>query len=191
MLEKKADLNILNREYKHSLLVALENKNVSFGIIKLLVESKCHMNENESNNLNYTIQIALENDWPLSTIQYLVENKSALDTKNRQFDTPLHTACAIKETPIEIIKYLVENKSDLNSKNNRHFLPLHFECEKFTLDVDKIKYLVEKKSDLNSLDYYQHFTPLQIFLKNKNVPFDLLQFFVENKSDLNLKFKDG
>ena len=110
---------------KPILLFTCENKQISFDIIKYLIESKSELNFN-SKYKKSPLHLACKNrNSTLEIIKLLVESKSDLNLEDGDNNTPLHFACKNEKISYEIIQYLVESKSYLNYKNNYSCSPLH------------------------------------------------------------------
>ena len=175
------------------------NKNISFEIIKYLVENKSNMNSKNCSDGETPLHIACKNEnISLEIIECLVENKSDLNLSESSFEnalhiarknknnlyfkhrgikgnTPLHIACENENISFEIIEYLVENKSDINLKDTFDYTPLHLACKNKNISSEIIKCLVEKKSDLNSKDTYNK-NPLQFASENENISVEIIEY---------------
>jgi ankyrin repeat protein len=59
----------------------------------------------------------------MPAIEYLVEHKADVNSKNNEGVTPLHLASA---TSCEICKYLIDHGADPNQRDNKKETPLHW-----------------------------------------------------------------
>ena len=104
LVEKKADLNLVNNKKNTALHCACENLDISFEKIKFLVENKAEINS-KNNNQDTPLHLACKNDCiTLEIIEYLIEKKSDILIRNTQKRTAFNICNENKNVEKEIIK---------------------------------------------------------------------------------------
>ena len=188
LIENKAKVNSLNQDMKTPLHLALEN-GVSNEILKILISNynQVHIQVKHVTNPFHSLYSNEDNQLPVETIKFMVENKSDFNTRNEIGNCLIHSAS--KKGNIELVKYLVELKANINSKNKNGSTPLHLYCGYKETSFENVKYLVEMKSDLNAKNKNGSI-PLTSAVYNLNTPIETLKYLIESKS-LPRPFKHG
>jgi len=116
----------------------------------------------------------------LSVVEYLVNQKADINSKDENDNTPLHFAA--RNGHLSVVEYLVNQKADINSKDENDNTPLHFAARNGHLSV--VEFLVNQKADINSKDENDN-TPLHFAARNGHL--SVVEFLVNQKADINSK----
>ncbi len=84
----------------------------------------------------------------LDIVQYLIDNGSDVNAKDKDNWQPIHFAAQKKN--LLMVKLLLDNGADINAQHGDGGTALH----KFVLDEDARKYLISKGADINLKNFH-------------------------------------
>jgi ankyrin repeat protein len=171
LLERGADVNLVNEEQTNALMLAHDNI-----VAKLLLDNGADPNVASD---GYTVLMSAD----LELCELLIQYGATVNYQNSTGTTALH-AHAFNGS-IDCVKLLVEHGADVNRRNMVGFTPLMLAVTNGSIDV--IKYLLGKV-DVNSRDLAGS-TALIIAAANGRT--DSMVCLLENNADVNLVNKQG
>ena len=153
-------------------------------------------------------------DGNLVEIRNLIANGANVNARNRNGETPLHSATASNDN-VEVIKFLVANGADVNAQDEWGGMPffimrnveiaefilsqgfdVNTKCERgrtplhvavFNDNAEVVKFLIANGADVNAQD--EEGTPLHLALLERNV--EIAKFLITQGADVNAKDVDG
>lgn len=84
----------------------------------------------------------------LEIVNYLIDQKAFINSKDNEGNTPLHIAVLNENS--ELTRCLIEKKSKINSQNKNGNTPLHLAALKGNFKL--VKYLSKMKADVNVIN---------------------------------------
>ena len=128
-------------------------------------------------SLPTTSQISFE------LIKFLIENKSALDFKSKDYSSAIHFAVKNANLTPPTLQYILENKATVNACNGSKETALTKALQVEKISIDIIKILIENKTDLNLSS--KDSSNLHHAARNTSVTSQIIHLLVDNKADLN------
>lgn len=176
LLERGADVNVINANGVSPLSVACFRENIEIG--QLLINYGANVNE-ETNNCSL-MQIGCWNN-NFKVVEMLINNKAIINSSdNNLYATPLYNACFKKN--FDIAEFLIKNGADIYLKNNGGDSLLHIAC--LNQEFEIVKFLVNQKIDVN-LTNDNGVMPLHIACGAGNV--QIVDFLLQNGADKEAK----
>jgi len=126
-----------------------------------LLANGTKVNEWFSND-NYDGWVGMQNSTPLHfssryghlhVVEYLVNQKAVINSKDNEYRTPLH--CAAINGHHRVVEYLVNQKADINAKDKFNRTPLHYSASNGHLSI--VEYLVNQEAVINEIDILVEF----------------------------------
>ncbi|XP_014785273.1 ankyrin-3 [Octopus bimaculoides] len=146
LIDYGANIKLLTRNRKAPINIATQAG--SADIVKMLKEES-ELLERKSHRKT-PLLLAIDQGH-LQIVQYIINSKGSVNSKDVNGATPLHYAA--KNGLFMFVKIFIENGADVNAKDKRMKTPLH---EAFIYGHDKVaNYLVEVGADLHCVDDIQ------------------------------------
>ena len=109
----------------------------------------------------------------LEIVKSLIEKGAKIDPKNKEDETPLHTAA--RDGNLEIVKYLIENGSKIDSRNQDDRSPHFLAAEDDHNDVvDYLTQVKKRKAEDEPEENFSSKDPCVICLEPRNGLYVLL-----------------
>ena len=115
----------------------------------------------------------------LSVVEYLVNQKVDINSKDNNNWTPLHYAA--KNGHLSVVEYLVNQKADINSKEDNNWTPLHYAAKNGHLSV--VEYLLHQGADFRDRINGQSY----LHWAAESGHLSVVEYLVNQKADINAK----
>ena len=109
----------------------------------------------------------------IQVLKYFFGSRALIDAKNKNGDTPLHTAA--NTSNIGNLKWLIENGASIDAKNINDDTPLHIAAN--TSNIELLKCLIDNGAWIDAKNKNGD-TPLHIAAKGSNI--NVLMCLIEN-----------
>ncbi len=179
LIEKKANVTILNKNNHTALDIAKQKGNVD--IIHVLdIATRYASSVQQDRDLLLAARLGY-----FDKVKDSIKNKADANTCNANGVTPLHMAAT--SGVLDVVKYLVEQGSNFNIVDIKKITPLHMAC--LYGHVEVAGYLIEKGANINALDSNE-LTPLHYATMNEGARFDFtIKLLIQKNADPNLTSK--
>ena len=178
LVEKGVDTNAVILLVKTPLTHAVEQEDVNYDIVKLLLDSKAEINMPDKTPWGMKALHTVCAKGLVDIAELFVATGADINVKDNGSMVPLHFAARYNQ--VEMVKYLLNKNAYVHATDNCGKTPLHRAIEERNFDI--VELFLEAGADINCADN-NGWTPIfhSVFFHH----IDMVQFLILNGADVN------
>ncbi|XP_059174821.1 serine/threonine-protein phosphatase 6 regulatory ankyrin repeat subunit B-like [Physella acuta] len=178
IIQKKADINIKDREGNTPLMKASEISDME-DVLRALLQAGANVNQHDKKGES-ALHFAAKSNCILNA-KVLLEFNSEIDIKNNEGKTAL--LYSLQNESTKMVHLLIGQNASVNCQDNKGDTPLHYACSRFDDSLKVIHLLIKSGACVNQQNS-EGYKPLMVAAKRKS--FKMIKLLCESGADINI-----
>lgn len=188
LLDRKADVNLVNAAGHTALFLACANRSEKMALLLLTNDTDVKNSGHDISGMS-ALQWALTYEWNEVALKMIRLGADVNSSSAETGLTVLLKALSADSINDEVIHLIIDSGADLNKANSKYkTTPLMFACQRADLVI--VKKIIARKANVNQEDD-SGATALCFAAKNKVDDLEILKFLITNGANVNIKNSYG